>query len=479
MARLRVAVVGAGVVGSLIARELTRYNAYVMLFEREPDVGWGVTKANSAIIHGCFHEKPGSERARFCIDGNRLYEHISHDLDIPLRKIGAYVIALDDQQVHALEKLYKQGVANQTPGLEIHDKKNVLAREPNLNPSLVAGLWSPSVAITEPWAIAIAAVENATSNGLELHVEEKVIAIETSSNHVQQVITNKRQYKVDAVVNAAGLFSDRIAEMVGLSGPTIYPRRGQYILLDKKAGSLISSVIFPAPDVVSKGILVVPTIDGGVLLGPTAEDLERKQKDAVETTRDGLLQVIDGVRKLVPRIDLSLVVKTFSGLRPETQDNKFVIGKTDVAGFFQAAGMRSPGLTAAPSIASFLVNDIMAQELDLTTKELFNPTRQAIPRTMDLTEIEANKLIASNPHYGKLICQCNQVTEGEIVDAIHRGAHTLDGVKFRTRAGFGRCQGGFCTDKILMILARELNVSPTDITLRGGESSVVDRLLRQ
>jgi glycerol-3-phosphate dehydrogenase len=478
MAEVRIAVVGAGIVGSLIARELTRFCADVLLFEKQPDVGWGVTKANSAVIHGCFHEKPQTEQARFCLEGNRLYDRISRELDVGFQRIGAYVVALSDKQVPALEELYKQGRASQVPGLEIHDRKEVLERQPNLNPSLVAALWSPSAGITEPWEVAIAAVENAISNGLELHAQEEVIKIETASKQVQRIITDKQAYHVDAVVNAAGLFADRIASMVGLSGLTIWPRRGEYILLDKKIGPIVSSVIFPAPDKISKGILVTPTIDGGILLGPTAEDLDHTQKQAVETTREGLRQVMEGVRKLVPSIDLSLIIKTFSGLRPETEDRKFIIGKTDVNGFFQAAGMRSPGLTAAPSVARFLVGEVIAQELGLKKKDSFNPTRRAIKKTIDLAGSKADQLIASNPSYGRVICQCNKVTEGEIIDAIHRGARTLDGVKFRTGAGFGRCQGGFCTDKILMILARELNLSPTDITLRGGKSSVVETPLR-
>ncbi len=479
MAKVKIAVVGAGVVGSLIARELTRYCADVLLFEQQPDIGWGVTKANSAIIHGGFHEIPGSERAQFCVEGNKMYEKLSHELSVPFNRTGAYVIALSNEQLPAIEELYQQGIANGVTGLEIQDKKKVLSREPNLNPSLVAGLWSPSVGITQPWDIAIAAVENAATNGLNLHLGEEVIGIETSNSHVKEIVTCKNKYDVDAVVNAAGMFADRIAWMAGISGLQIFPRRGEYILLDKKVGSLVSSVIFPPPDKVSKGILIVPTIDGGVLLGPTAQNLGPGQKINVQTTREGLLQIIDSVRKLIPELDLSPVVKTFSGLRPETKDKRFILGKTSVSGFFQAAGMRSPGLTAAPSVARLLANDIIAQTLNIKRKRSFNPTRQPIQRTADLPEEAVEELIKSNPLYGHIICQCNQVTEGEIVDAIKRGARTLDGVKFRTRAGFGRCQGGFCTDKILMILARELNLSPTEITWRGGQSYVVDRQLRQ
>ena len=475
---MKIAVIGGGIVGSLIARELTRYEADVLLFEKEADIGWGVTKANSAIVHGGFHEAPGTDRARFCVEGNKLYAQLSRELDVPFRRIGAYVVALSDDELPALQELYEQGIRNGVSGLEMHDRETVLAHEPNVNPSLVAGLWSPSVGITEPWSLAIAAVENAVENGLVLHVAEGVVSIDVVDSHVQRIITDLGEYEVDAVVNAAGLMADRVAQMAGLSEPVLFPRRGEYLLLDKKVGSLVSSVVFPTPNKMSKGTLVVPTIDGGILLGPTAEDLDAEEKEATETTRDGLHGAIEGARRLVPELDLSLVVKTFAGLRPETADRKFVVGGTGINGFFQAAGMRSPGLTAAPSVARFLVHDVMAQDLSLDKRRDFHPIRHGIRRVLDLPGKDADALIKSDPRYGRVICQCNQVTEGEIVEAIHRGARTLDGVKFRTRAGFGRCQGGFCTDKILMILARELGLSPKDITLRGVESAMLSRKVR-
>lgn len=475
---MRIAIIGAGIVGSLIARELTRYDADVLLFEKEADIGWGVTKANSAIVHGGFHEAPGTDRASFCVKGNSLYEKISRELDVPFGLIGAYVVALANDEVPALRHLYEQGMQNGVPGLEMHNRETVLAHEPNLNPSVVGGLWSPSVGITEPWSLAIAAVENAAANGLDLHVDEEVISIDAKDGRVKRIITQRGEYEVDGVVNAAGLFADRIAEMVGLSEPILFPRRGEYLLLDKKVGPLISSVIFPTPNEMSKGTLVVPTIDGGILLGPTAEDLDAEEKEATETTHDGLREAIAGARLLVPELDLSLVVKTFAGLRPETADRKFVVGRTAISGFFQAAGMRSPGLTAAPAVARFLACDIMAPDLNLVKRESFDPMRRGIRKVLDLPSKERDTLIEVDPRYGRLICQCNHVTEGEIVEAIHRGARTLDGVKFRTRAGFGRCQGGFCTDKILIILARELDVSPNDVTLRGKESKMLSGKVR-
>jgi len=289
---------------------------------------------------------------------------------------------------------------------------------------------------------------------------------------VQAVVTGKGRYPVDAVVNAAGLFADRIAEMAGIEEPVLFPRRGEYILLDKAASGIVRSVLFPAPTEKSKGILVLPTVDGGVLLGPTAEDLPREAREAIETTPEGLRMVVEGARRLVPGVDLSQAIKTFAGLRPESPQEDFVVGPTVVKGFYQAAAMRSPGLTAAPAIAEWLARGI-AGELSLSKKSSFDPMRTGIPCVAELPEAEWKALIERDPRWGRIVCFCNRVTEGEIVEAIRRGARSLDGVKFRTRAGFGRCQGGFCTDRILQILARELGAEPEEVPLRDPRSPLV------
>ncbi len=475
---MMIAVIGGGIVGSLIARELVRYDTDVHLFEREIDIGWGVTKANSAIVHGGVHEAVGSPRARFCVEGNELYAALTKELDVPFHRCGAYTVALNKEELSPLKALLAQGKENGIPDLELHDGTTVLAHEPNLNPRVQAGLWSPTVGITEPWTLAIAAVENACANGLTLHLSEEVTKIRMRDGRVCGITTPQGEYPVDAVVNAAGLFADRIAEMVGLSEPTLFPRRGEYILLDKKADGLVNSVIFPTPSNTSKGILVLPTVDGGILLGPTAKDLSREEKNSRETTPDGMERTINGARRLIPTINLSLVIKTFAGLRPESSKKEFVVGKSEVQGFFQAAAMRSPGLTAAPAVARFLVHEVMASEFALAKKPSFQPLRKGLPRVTELPDEEWDELISKDPRYGRIICQCNRVTEGEIVAAIRRGARSLDGVKFRTRAGFGRCQGGSCTDRILLILARELDISPKEVTLRGNGSHMMNGVVR-
>jgi glycerol-3-phosphate dehydrogenase len=470
---MRIAVVGAGIVGALVARELCRYEAEVHLFERAPDVGWGVTKANSGIVHGGFHDRPGTPRARFCAPGSALFEELARELDFAFLRTGAWVLALSRAEVSVLEGLREQGEENGVPGLEILPREEVLAREPHVNPEVVAGLWAPTVGVTEPWQVAIAAVENAVANGLFLHLAQEVTGLDVSGGRVQAVVTPQGRYPVEAVINAAGLYADRIAEMVGLAEPRLFPRRGEYVLLDKAASGLVHSVLFPAPVGESKGILVLPTVDGGVLLGPNAQDLPEGAREANETTGEGLEEVVAGAKRLVPVLPLHQAIKTFAGLRPESPQQDFVLGPTRVKGFYQAAAMRSPGLTAAPQIARWLAHEVIAPELGLTRKAQFNPVRQGIPHPAELPPGEWEALIREDPSWGRVVCFCNRVTEGEILEAVRRGARSLDGVKFRTRAGFGRCQGGFCTDKILKILARELGREPEDVHLGGPGSPLV------
>lgn len=470
---MRIAVIGAGVVGALIARELSRYEAEVLVFEREPEPGFGVTKANSAIVHAGFHEEPGTLRARFCVRGNGMFSKVCAELSVPFRRVGAMVLAFSPKEEQVLIRLQEQGEVNGVPSLEILSREEVLAREPHVNPQVQKALWAPSVGITEPWALAHAAVENAVENGATFHFEEPVEGIVVRNGRVQAVKTAKAVYTVDAVVNAAGLYADKVAFMAGASFPSIIPRRGQYILLDKALQGFVSSVLFPAPTPFSKGILVVPTVNGGILLGPTAEDLDEEQREAVFTTQEGLIQVLNGARKLVPSIPLNQAIKTFAGLRPEPSCGDFVVGPASVRGLYHAGGMRSPGLTAAPAVAHFLVHEVIASELSLCRKGTFNPIRHPIPRVEELTETEWEARINEDPRWGRIICFCNVVTEAQIVEAIRRGARTLDGVKFRTHAGFGCCQGSFCTVKILEILSRELGIPMEALTIRGQESYYV------
>ncbi|MGJ8454147.1 NAD(P)/FAD-dependent oxidoreductase [Pseudothermotoga sp. U03pept] len=479
---MKVVVIGAGVVGSLAARELSKYDLDLTIIEKNLDIGWGVTKANSAILHAGYDDPIGSARAMFCARGNELYTQLSEELDFEIKRIGSYVIALNNEESKTVEELYRQGLMNKVPGLEIHDRKTLLEKEPNLNRDVICGLWAPTAGITEPWMVAIAAVENALANGTKLVLNEEVIGFEKNNNKITKVITNKNSYEADLVVNAAGLFADKIAILAGAEYVPLHPRRGEYILLDKKVGSTVSSVIFPTPTKTSKGILVLPTIDGGLLLGPTAVDLPAEMKEDFQTTQEGLEQIKNFTRNLVPSLDLSQTVKTFCGLRPESPQKDFFIGASkEVKNFVNLMAMRSPGLTAAPAIAQHLVENIIQEELrfQLTTKRNFNPFRKGIKKMVELSLQEWQEIVKKDPAAGRLICYCNEVTEAEIIEAIRRGARTLDGVKFRTRAMFGRCQGGFCSIKIMRILERELGKDMSEVVLKSPGSWIVDGKVRE
>lgn len=478
MSAPRIAVIGAGVVGTLIARELCRYEAEVVILERQPDVGWGITKANSAIVHAGFHDAPDSVRARFCGQGNALFERLCEELAVPLLRVGSWVVALHKADLDVLKHLKSQGEANGIPGLEICPAEELRSREPALNPKILGGLWAPTAGITEPWALAIAAAENVLANEGTLLTEHEVTGLEVRSGRIHAVTVAGQRRPVDVVVNAAGLYTDRVAAMAGLECPPLTPRRGEYILLDKAVGGLVRSILFPAPNPASKGILVLPTVDGGILLGPTAEDLAPEAREATDTTEAGLRSTVEGARRLVPTADLSKTVKTFAGLRPESPSEDFLLGPTPVKGFYQAAAMRSPGLTAAPAVARWLVREVIAPEHGLTTRSGFNPYREAPRRPFELGDQTWAAMIREDPIYGHMVCHCNQVTEGEVVEAIRRGARTLDGVKFRTRAGFGRCQGGSCTDTLLHILARELGIDPQDVAQGAAGSTLLSGRVR-
>lgn len=477
---MKVFVIGAGISGSLIARELSKYDCEVHILEKAPDIGWGVTKANSAIVHGGYDDPPQSVRAKFAAKGNRLYDELSKELDFDFERVGSLVVAFKEEDINYLKELKERGKKNGVDDLEILEKSELKKIEPNISDEAIAALYCKSAGITEPWEVAIAAIENAVENGAILHLEEEVLDIQTSNQKVSKVITNKGEYEADVVINAAGLFADEIAKMAGVGDFEIFPRKGEYILLDKKLKGLVNTVVFPTPTKKSKGILVVPTVDGGILLGPNAKDLPKSLKYDLGTTPEGLQEVYEKSKRLIPKVDLSYTVKTFAGLRPETKEKDFIISATKIWGFVNVAGIRSPGLTAAPSFAKYVVEDILQDQLkiNLSKKKDFNPYRKRITNIRNVSLKEWEELVKKDPKYGRTVCFCNNVSEAEIVEAIRRGARTLDGVKFRTRASFGRCQGGFCSLKIVEIISRELNIPMEEVKLNSKNSWIMDGKVR-
>jgi len=482
---LRVAVIGAGVVGSLIARRLTRYRCEVHLFEKEEDVGWGITKANSAVIHGGYDDPPGSVRARFCAKGNAMYSSLSEELGFELKRIGSFVLAQAPEDFPYLETLKAQALDNGLSGCAILPAQKVRELEPHIADTVLAGFWCPSAGITEPWMVAIGAVENAVKNGARLHLSEAVTGFVTAEGsrgrRVVALKTVRGEYPIDIVINASGLWAEELSTLAGAYCPPLHPKKGEYLLFDKFDPPLVRSILFPIPSSVSKGILVLPTVDGGLLLGPTATDLPKEAREETSTTREGLSEVLYSARKLVPTLDPQWTVKTFAGLRPESPQKDFAIGKTEVEGFIQAAAMRSPGLTAAPAVAEHVVEEVLRRECgySLEINDRFTPVNPPFINVSNLTLEEWEKKIETDPLYGKIACVCNKVTEGDIRDAVRRGATTVDGVKFRTRASFGRCQGGFCLAKIAEILARESGRSLGEVKMRSGRTELLRGRVRE
>ncbi|AMW32665.1 NAD(P)/FAD-dependent oxidoreductase [Fervidobacterium islandicum] len=474
---MRVGIIGAGVVGALIAREMSRYDVEVLIFEKNWDVGMGITKANSAIVHAGYDDEPGTVRSKFCVPGNSLYTELAKELQFDLKRIGSLVLAFKDDEVRVLEELYKRGEINGVPGLEIWDRDKILSYEPNVNPEVIAALWAPTAGITEPWMVAMAAVENAVENGAKPYLDTQVLEIVTENQKVKKVVTNKGEFEVDVLINAAGMYGDEVAKMAGAEFVPLHPRKGEYILLDKQEFSgFVKSILFPTPSVLGKGTLVTPTVDGGILVGPTAVDLppEREFREDTSTTFEGFEALISRALKMAPLIDFRASIKTFAGLRPESPQKDFFIGRTSVTGFFNVIAMRSPGLTAAPAIAKFMVEEVQeAMGETFHEKGNFKATRERIKHYADLPPSIWNEEIEKDPLAGKMICFCNKVTEREILEAIKRGARTIDGIKFRTRAMFGSCQGGFCMHRIMKILARELGVDASDIRLRSEGSFIL------
>lgn len=467
-----VAIIGAGVIGSAVARELSKYDVKVCVIEREEDVCCGTSKANSAIIHAGFDAKPGTLKAKLNVRGNEMMDQLSKDLDIPFKRNGSLVVCTKDQDPVGLTDLLEKAEANGVPRCRILNREEVIAMEPNLSDDVVAAFHAPTGAIVCPFHMTMAFAENAYENGVEFFLNTKVETIEKSENGYV-IKTNKDTFEAKAVVNAAGVYSDVFNNMVSKRKLNIIARKGEYMLLDKQAGCHVNQTIFQLPSKMGKGVLVSPTVHGNLLVGPTASDIE--DKEGVNTTQKYLDSLGPTAALSVKNVPLRQVITSFAGLRAHEADGDFVIGEAeDAKNFYNAAGVESPGLSSAPAIGEYLA-EMIASNLELTKKENFKATRKGILNPEKLTMEERNALIKENPAYGNIICRCEMISEGEILDAIHRplGARSLDGVKRRTRAGMGRCQAGFCSPRTMEILAREVPMEMNEITKNGGKSTFI------
>ncbi len=481
-----VIVIGAGVVGSLVARALSRYKLRILLIEKESDVGAGTTAANSAIVHAGYDPVPGSLKATLNVAGNRLWDALASDLDFAFDRRGDYVVATGEQEIPHLRALVERGRRNGVLGLTIISGDEMRHREPHINPGVSAALFAATGGICDPFAITVAAAENAVMNGVTLLLETAFEEFVIERERIVAVKTTRGTFGCRWAVNAAGLFSDEVMHHAGVRPEfTITPRRGEYLVLDK-AEITIETVLFPVPTPVSKGIVVAATTHGNIVIGPTAHEIDDRQD--TEVTRIGLEQVWQGTAKLVPGLDRRHVIATFAGLRAagnarcETPgvdyDHDFVVEiPQNVAGFVNLGGIESPGLTSAPAIAERVVQMLKDAGERLEERPDWNPVRPARPRFRDLSRQEQAQLVRRDPRYGRIVCRCETVMEGEIVAEIHAPipARTYDALKRRTWLGTGRCQGAFDTPRVVSILARELGLSPLEVTKKGPGSELLVR----
>ncbi len=461
-----VTIIGGGVIGCAIARELGRYRLRVLLLERAAEVGFGTSKANSGIIHAGHHSDPAALKGRLEWEGNKRWPALAEALGFGFRRIGELTVAFDDDERRTLRRLLEQGEGKGVPGLELWPAERVRNEEPHLSGEIVEALHAPTAAVVNPYEACFALAESAVRNGVELACAEPVKAIDRDPEGLY-LHTPARTVRSRFVVNAAGLFADRVAEMAGAEPFTVRARKGEEYLLDKRLVGMVKRLIFPCPTTHSKGILVIPTFDGTLMVGPTAHMTD---KDDLSTTDRGAEEAFAGARRLVPGISERDCIAQFAGLRAVLEDEDFLIGPTRVPGFLNVAGIQSPGLTAAPAIAEKVADLLAAEGLVLEPSDAFVEGVDA-PVHVDDLELEAlAALAASDPRYARIACRCENVTEGEVLDAVARGARTLDGLKFRTRVGMGRCQGGFCTWRCLSLLSEATGTPIPALTKRGGGS---------
>lgn len=493
-----VIIIGAGVIGCSVARELSRYELDIMTIERESDVCEGTSKANSAIIHAGFDAVPGSLKALLNVRGSKMMDQVSEELDIPFSRIGAMVLGFSEEDIPKLEELMERGRINGVDGMKLLSREEALELEPGLSDDVYAAIFVPSSGIVCPFEMTLAFAENAYHNGAEFTLNTEVTGItelpetevykaepgkdadeiaeaitgagerlKTGTGYKFRIDTNNGAYFARCVINCAGVYADVIHNMVCEPDFSIVARKGEYMLMDKSAGKTVSHTIFQTPNKMGKGVLVTPTIHGNLLVGPTAYDIE--DKEDIGTTRDGIGTVRAKSAMSIKDIPYNKVITSFSGLRATGDTGDFIIREDPkVKGFIDVAGIESPGLSSAPAIGEY-VADIVCGIMAPARNRYFDPTRLGIPRVAEMPVADRRRLVGQRPDYGQIICRCEEISEGEILDAIRRplGATTLDGVKRRVRAGMGRCQGGFCAPKVMDMLAHELGISYAEVKKNG------------
>jgi len=464
-----IAIIGAGVVGSAIARELSKYKLNIALIEKENDVSCGASKANSGIVHGGYDAEPGTLKARLNVKGNLMFDRLNAELNFGFRKSGSMVLSFDEADDEKIKTLMDRGEKNGLHHLKYLSREEVLDLEPHLNPSLKGALLCEASGVTSPYEMTIALAENAISNGVDLKLMHEVTSIDKGEKGFT-IKTRRDDIQSKWIINAAGVFSDKVADMIGAKTFSIMPRKGEYVLLNKIQGKKISRVIFQAPTNVGKGILVTRTYHGNLMLGPNAQEIQVRNDN--DTNADILRHIVDTARKSLPDFDMNHVLTSFSGIRASSDTKDFIIEASPVKHFINVGGIDSPGLTSAPAIAEYVVDILSEEGLSLAKNPDFDPRRKAIIESK--THGFDGKIDAPSPEKN-IICRCEKVTEAEIVDAIHRGIkiNSLDAIKRRTRAGMGPCQGQFCGPRVRKLISRETGLEEEDILLRGKGSSIL------
>lgn len=468
-----VAIIGAGVIGCAIARELSRYQLNVCVLEKDSDVAEGTSKANSGIVHAGYDAAPGSQKAKYNARGSAMFPSLSKELDVPYKQNGSMVVSFSPESTARLQKLLENGRRNGINDLEFLSREQALKVCPNLSENVVAALYAKTAGIVCPYELTLAFAENAFNNGVNFRFCSRVSDIERFDGGYKLKLDSGDTIETKIVVNAAGLYADEINNMVSERKLKLIPRKGEYCLFDRTVDDITQQTIFQMPTSMGKGVLVTRTVDGNLLVGPSAVDVD--SKDETETTREGLEYVLKTAALSVGSLPERQIITSFAGLRAHLESEDFEIGElSDADGFFNVAGIESPGLSSAPAIGEG-VAEMVASKLSAMPNPSFNPMRKGIPKFREMSNEARAKLIAENPAYGRVVCRCETVTEAEIVDAIRRplGATTLDGIKRRTRAGMGRCQSGFCTTRVMDILARELDVANESITKFGKGSELL------
>ena len=465
-----ITVIGAGVVGGLVARELAKYDLKLCILDKENDVAMGATKANSAIVHAGFDAKEGSLKAKMNVRGSEMMEDVARELGVKYNRNGSLVVAFEHERAE-VEAIYERGLKNGVKGIRILEKDELFAMEPNLNPELSCALYAPTGAIVCPYELCIAAIGNAMDNGADLKLNFEVVGIEKKDGYYVIKGADGSEVATKYVINSAGVYSDKVAEMTGDADFSVRPRRGEYMVLDKECGSFVSHTVFHTPTKMGKGILVTPTVDGNILLGPTAVDID--DKEDISVTPEGFAKIMKGASDNAKNVPFFKVITSFCGLRSTGNVGDFIIKFRD--GILTLGGIESPGLSSSPAIAEYVVELFRENGVELKKKADFNPTRKPAHAFREMSMDEKNEVIKRDPRYGRIVCRCEEITEGEIVEAIHAnpGATDVDGVKRRTRSGMGRCQGGFCSPVVVEILQRELGVNFESIT-KFGKGSVIN-----